>query len=86
MSTLEEIKARAEEAAAARLNYAGESEGEGIMLALMAEQSSYDVPPLIAALEAVCLLADDAVTTLRRGGGGLALADDINAAIGKALA
>ena len=58
MSTLDEIKARAEKASEARLKY-NDSEDEAqdgalsIRAAFIAEQSSYDVPPLIAALAAV---------------------------------
>lgn len=52
-SALDDIKARAERAAEARRNHHGETDSESIMLAFIAEQSSYDVPPLVAALEAV---------------------------------
>lgn len=53
MSTLEDIKKRMDEAEEARRNYSGEDEAEGNKLAYLAEMSSYDVPKLVAALEAV---------------------------------
>ena len=56
---LDAIKARAAKAREGRRNYSGETEAESAMLALLAEQSSYDVPKLVAALEAVeTLLAE----------------------------
>ena len=58
MKKLEEIRARAEKAREGRRNFSGETEAESAMLALLAEQSSYDVPKLVAALEAVLGLAN----------------------------
>lgn len=62
MSTLDDIKKRADGAAEARLiliNALDESEEKALSTtaAFIAEQSSYDVPKLVAALEAVETLA-----------------------------
>lgn len=62
MSTLEDIKKRMNEAEEARRNYSGEGEAEGNKLAYLAEMSSYDVPKLVAALEAVeAMLTEHAI-------------------------
>ncbi|MCC3277504.1 hypothetical protein LJ753_16695 [Arthrobacter sp. zg-Y20] len=67
MSTLDDIKARAAGAAEARLkliNAEDESQEKALSIsaAFIAEQSSYDVPKLVAALEAVQQLAEEAMS------------------------